>query len=97
MVEIICQTTPKPSPEIGLRLPYIYLRRYMHDFFMKVAYNMDTARIAKLNNIFSGNLGQIMPNFGMSTLFHSCGFSCQQRPLKTFLGSTYLHSGDWEV
>ena len=31
---------------------------------------------------------------GLSTLCHSCGFACQQRVLKTFLGPGYLCSGD---
>ena len=31
---------------------------------------------------------------GLSTLFHSCGFACQQRVLKTFPGPGYLHSED---
>ena len=31
---------------------------------------------------------------GLSTLCHSCGFSCQQRVLKTFPGPGYLDSED---
>ena len=31
---------------------------------------------------------------GLSTLCHSCGFACQQRVLKTFPDTGYLHSED---
>ena len=31
---------------------------------------------------------------GLSTLYHSCGFACQQRVLKTFPGPGYLRSED---
>ena len=31
---------------------------------------------------------------GLSTLCHGCGFACQRRVLKTFLGPGYLHSED---
>ena len=34
---------------------------------------------------------------GLSTVCHSCGFSCQQRVLKTFPGPGYLHSEDGVV
>ena len=34
---------------------------------------------------------------GLSTLCPSCGFACQQRMLKTFLGPGYLHSKDGVV
>ena len=33
----------------------------------------------------------------LSTLCHSCGFSCRQRVLKTFLGPDYLQSDDGVV
>ena len=39
-------------------------------------------------------LGLIGRDGGLSTLCHSCGFACQQRVLKTFPGSGYLHSKD---
>ena len=37
-------------------------------------------------------LGLIWSYCGLSTLYQSCGFACQQRVLKTFPGSGYLHS-----
>ena len=37
-------------------------------------------------------LGLIGRDGGLSTLYHSCGFACQQRVLKTFPGPGYLHS-----
>ena len=33
----------------------------------------------------------------LSTLCHGCGFPCQQRVLKTFLGPDYLRSEDGVV
>ena len=33
-------------------------------------------------------------NGGLSTLYHGCGFACQQGVLKTFPGPGYLHSED---
>ena len=42
-------------------------------------------------------LGLIGMDGGLSTLCHSCGFACQQRVLKTFPGSGYLHSKDGVV
>ena len=38
-----------------------------------------------------------MRDGGLSALCHSCGFACQQRMLKTFPGSGYLHSEDGVV
>ena len=37
-------------------------------------------------------LGFIRRDGGFSTLYHSFGFACQQRVLKMFPGSRYLHS-----
>ena len=37
-------------------------------------------------------LGLISTDGGLSTLYHSCGFACQQRVLKTFPDPGYLHS-----
>ena len=37
-------------------------------------------------------LGLIGRDGGLSTLYHSCGFACQQRVLKTFPDSGYLRS-----
>ena len=34
---------------------------------------------------------------GLSTLWYSCGFACQQRVLKMFPGIDYLHSEDGVV
>ena len=34
---------------------------------------------------------------GLSTLYHSCGFACQQRVLTTFPGPGYLHIEDGVV
>ena len=31
---------------------------------------------------------------GLSTLYHSCGITCQQRMLKSFIDRVYLHSED---
>ena len=42
-------------------------------------------------------LGLIVMDGGLSTLCHSCGFTCQQRVLKTFPGPGYLHSEDGVV
>ena len=42
-------------------------------------------------------LGLMGRDGGLSTLCHSCGFACQQRVLKTFPGSGYLHSEDGVV
>ena len=39
-------------------------------------------------------LGLIGRDGGLSALCHSCGFACQQRVLKTFLGPNYLCSND---
>ena len=39
----------------------------------------------------------ILMDGALSTLCHSCGFSCQQRVLKTFPGPDYLHSQDGVV
>ena len=39
-------------------------------------------------------LGLLERDGGLSTLSHSCWFSCQQRVLKTFPGHGYLHSED---
>ena len=39
-------------------------------------------------------LGLIGRDYGLSTLCHNCGFSCQQRVPKTFPGPGYLHSDD---
>ena len=39
-------------------------------------------------------IGLIVRDGGLSTLCHSCGFSCQLRVLKTFPGSGYLKSDD---
>ena len=33
MVVMLGQTTPKFSPEIGSKLPHIYITRYTHDFY----------------------------------------------------------------
>ena len=41
--------------------------------------------------------GLIGMDGGLSTLCHSCGFACQQRMLKTFLGPGYLPSEDGVV
>ena len=40
------------------------------------------------------NLGLIGRDAGLRTLYHRCGFACQQRVLKTFPGPSYLHSED---
>ena len=40
------------------------------------------------------SLGLIERDGGLSTVCHSCGFSCQQRVLKTFPGPGNLHSED---
>ena len=42
-------------------------------------------------------LGLIGRDDGLSTPCYSCGFTCQQRVLKTFPGSGYLHSKDGVV
>ena len=42
-------------------------------------------------------LGLIRRDGGLSTLCHSCGFTCQQRVLKTFPSPGYLHSEDGVV
>ena len=42
-------------------------------------------------------LGLIGRDGGLSTLYHSCGYACQQRVLKTFPGPGYLHSEDGGV
>ena len=42
-------------------------------------------------------LGLITTDGGLRTLCHSCRFPCQQRVLKTFSGSGYLHSEDGVV
>ena len=42
-------------------------------------------------------LGLIGRNGDLSTLYHSCGFACQQRVQKTFSGPGYLHSDDGVV
>ena len=42
-------------------------------------------------------LGLIGRDGGLSTLCHSCGFTCQQMVLKTFPGPGYLHSKDGVV
>ena len=34
---------------------------------------------------------------GLITLYHNCGFACQQRLLKTFPGPSYLRSEDGVV
>ena len=39
----------------------------------------------------------IYTNYIYSTLYHSCGFACQQRVLKMFPGPGYLHSEDGVV
>ena len=39
----------------------------------------------------------IVRDDGLSTLCHSCGFSCQQKVLKTFPGPGYFHSKDGVV
>ena len=39
-------------------------------------------------------LGLIGRDGGLSTLYHSCEFACQQRVLKTFPGPGYLRSED---
>ena len=39
------------------------------------------------DNLATGALGT-----SMSTVCHSCGFACQHRVLKIFLGPGYLHS-----
>ena len=40
------------------------------------------------------SLGLPVTDGGLSTLYHSCGFACHQKKLKTFLGSGYLRSQD---
>ena len=42
-------------------------------------------------------LGLIGRDSVLSTLCHSCGFTCQQRVLKKFSGPGYLHSEDGVV
>ena len=39
-------------------------------------------------------IGLIERDGGLSTLYHSYGFACQQRMLITFLGPGYLHPED---
>ena len=39
-------------------------------------------------------LGLIGTDGGLRTLCHGCGFACEQRVMKTFLGSGYLRSED---
>ena len=48
-------------------------------------------------NSFDLSLGLIGRNSGLSTVYHSCGFACQQVVLKTFPGPSYLHSKDGVV
>ena len=48
-------------------------------------------------NPFDLSLRLIGRDGGSSTLCHSCGFTCQQRVLKTFPGPGYLHSEDGVV
>ena len=43
------------------------------------------------------SLGLIVRDGGLSTLCHSSGLTCQQRVLKTFRGTGYLHSEDGVV
>ena len=43
------------------------------------------------------SLALIVRDGALSTLCHSCRFSCQQRMLKTFAGRGYLHSDDGVV
>ena len=43
------------------------------------------------------DLGLIERDGGLSALYHSCGFDCQQRVLKTFLVPDYLRSKDGVV
>ena len=45
-------------------------------------------------NPFDLSLGLIGRDGGLSTLCHSSGFACQQRVLKEFPGTDYLHSKD---
>ena len=42
-------------------------------------------------------LAMIGRDGGLNTLYHSCGFACQQRVLKTFPGPGYLSSDDGVV
>ena len=48
-------------------------------------------------NPFDLSLGLIGRDGGLSTLCHSCGFTCQQRVLKTFPSPGCLHSEDGVV
>ena len=45
-------------------------------------------------NPFDLSLGLIGKDGGLSTLCHSCGFSCQQSVLKTYPDPGYLHLKD---
>ena len=58
--------------------------------FVYIAHHFILLRL----NPFDLGLGLIGRDGGLSTLCHSCGFACQQRVLKTFLGPGYLHSED---
>ena len=42
-------------------------------------------------------LGLLGSDGGLSTLYHSCGFACPQRVLKTFPGPGYLCTEDGVV
>ena len=57
MLEMLDQITPKFSPEIQSKLPYIYLQGSMHHFTLKVAYNMEIVKILKPTKICGGNAG----------------------------------------
>ena len=45
-------------------------------------------------NPFDLSLGLIGRDGGLCTLCHKCGFSCQQRVLKTFSDPGHLHFKD---
>ena len=63
--------------------------------FMVILYAWFT--ISSCYGLFRLPLELIGSENNFSTLYHSCGFACHQRVLKTFSGPGYFHSEDWVV
>ena len=76
---------------------YICTYDYMNKKKCKYIYIYIYMYISSCYGSISLTLWLIEKDGGLSTLCHSCGFTCQQRVLKTFPGAGYLRSDDGVV